>query len=287
ENQEEIRYITANNRGSSYFWTISGQKIAYVKDDNTPNVRYIDWDVPGYDTLTVIEVTDAHCIGYDTLVIKTAPYPIPSFTWSLPGASNIVKYENTTQQDSIWATTSEGTIVSEIIPYEMYWDFAKNTLQVGEYDMHVVYEDVHEPLLIGGYYYGYREPILRVVNSYGCESDYSEVIFVGAVWNLYVPTAFAPMNPAHGVRYFQPKGFNLESMEVYVFDLWGNIVWYSNEVENGNFVGKWDGTYDGKPLKSDMYIWKIEAVGVDGQSWKGVPDGKGGYNKYGSVMLLR
>jgi hypothetical protein len=95
------------------------------------------------------------------------------------------------------------------------------------------------------------------------------------------------MNPAHGVRYFQPKGFNLESMEVYVFDLWGNIVWYSNEVENGNFVGKWDGTYDGKPLKSDMYIWKIEAIGVDGQSWKGVPDGKGGYNKYGSVMLLR
>ena len=54
--------------------------------------------------------------------------------------------------------------------------------------MHVPYEDAHEPLLIGGYFYGYGEPILRVVNSYGCENDYSEV-FVDAMWNLYVPTA--------------------------------------------------------------------------------------------------
>src|SRR5690606_6551773 len=90
ENQEEIRYVTKYNEGSNYFWTISGNKIAYVKDDFTPNVRYVDWDVPGYDTLTVIVVTDAYCIGYDTLVVKTAPYPVPSFTWTLPGASNVV-----------------------------------------------------------------------------------------------------------------------------------------------------------------------------------------------------
>ncbi|MDA3882360.1 MAG: gliding motility-associated C-terminal domain-containing protein, partial [Bacteroidales bacterium] len=96
------------------------------------------------------------------------------------------------------------------------------------------------------------------------------------------------MNPADGVRYFQPKGFNIHTMEIWVYDLWGNLVWYSNEVDNeGNFVGKWDGRYNGKVLKSDTYIWKIEAIFKDGQPWKGIPDGKGGYDKFGPVMLLR
>ncbi len=35
------------------------------------------------------------------------------------------------------------------------------------------------------------------------------------------------------------------------------------------------------------YIWKIEAYFMDGQKWKGVPDGKGGYNEFGSLMLIR
>ncbi|MDA3883362.1 MAG: gliding motility-associated C-terminal domain-containing protein, partial [Bacteroidales bacterium] len=96
------------------------------------------------------------------------------------------------------------------------------------------------------------------------------------------------MNPADGVRYFQPKGFNIHTMEIWVYDLWGNLVWYSNEVDDeGNFVGKWDGRYNGKVLKSDTYIWKIEAVFKDGQPWKGIPDGKGGHDKFGPVMLVR
>ncbi|NLK81983.1 MAG: hypothetical protein GX277_07345, partial [Bacteroidales bacterium] len=44
---------------------------------------------------------------------------------------------------------------------------------------------------------------------------------------------------------------------------------------------------NGKMLKSDTYIWKIEAYFMDGQKWKGVPDGKGGYNEFGSLMLIR
>jgi hypothetical protein len=259
-----------------------------VQDDARGNVRYVDWEAPGYDTLTVIEITEAGCIGYDTIAVRTAPFPIPSFDWSLPGASNKVLYTNRTIQDSIWDVTAEGDIVSEEIPYELYWHFGDNRRNPDSIETVIAYEHVDDPLEVGRYLYGYSDPILRAVNSYGCENSYTETIFVDLIADLHVPNAFAPMNPAHGVRYFQPKGFNIETMEVWVYDLWGNLVWYSNEVDDeGNFVGKWDGRYNGKVLKSDTYIWKIEAVFKDGQPWKGIPNGKGGHDKFGPIMLVR
>jgi hypothetical protein len=235
-----------------------------------------------------MEQTIDGCIGYDTIAVRTAPYPIPSFDWSLPGASNIVLYTNQTIQDSIWDYTANGILVSEEIPYELFWDFGKNRRNSDSLPMHVKYENINRPLEVGGYLYGYSDPVMRVVNSYGCESSYTETIFVDLLADLHVPNSFAPMNPAQGVRYFQPKGFNIYTMEIWVYDLWGNLVWYSNEVDDeGNFVGKWDGRYNGKVLKSDTYIWNIEAIFEDGQPWKGIPDSQGGYNKFGPVILLR
>ncbi|HRS19554.1 MAG TPA: gliding motility-associated C-terminal domain-containing protein, partial [Bacteroidales bacterium] len=74
---------------------------------------------------------------------------------------------------------------------------------------------------------------------------------------------------------------------VWVYDKWGNLVWYSDEVENGIFVGKWDGTYKGELLQSDTYIWKMEAKLLDGKQWEGLQLSNGKFVKYGSVTLIR
>jgi hypothetical protein len=288
ENQIEERYATKYNGGSIYDWKVSADKVSYVKDDASKNVLYVDWGVPGYDTLMVMEQTIDGCVGYDTIVVETAPYPIPSFDWSLPGASNIVLYTNQTIQDSIWNYNSSGLQNNKEIPYDLYWDFGANRRNPDSTETLVRYKDVNKPLEVERYLYGYSNPVLRAVNSYGCESSYSEKIFIDLCANLYVPNAFSPMNPAQGVRYFQPKGFNIYTMEIWVYDLWGNLVWYSNEVDDeGDFMGRWDGRYKGKVLKSDTYIWKIEAVFKDGQDWKGIPNGRGGFDKIGPVILLR
>lgn len=67
----------------------------------------------------------------------------------------------------------------------------------------------------------------------------------------------------------------------------GNIVWYSDEVENGIFVGKWDGRCNGEMMASDVYIWKMEATFLDGQTWEGFNDINGKKSKFGSVTLIR
>jgi len=153
--------------------------------------------------------------------------------------------------------------------------------------LEVPYKHRYAPIKEGDYLFGYNCPILTVQNSFGCSDSYTECVFINVTSNLFVPTAFAPTNPSQEVRYFQPKGYNLKTCEISVYDKWGNLVWYSDAVENGAFVGKWDGRCNGKLMVSDTYIWKMEATFLDGQSWEGFDVGNGKKSKFGNVMLIR
>lgn len=280
-------YYTQYEKTSQYFWSVTGDHLNYSKDATSTSVRYIDWVQPGIDTLTVYEQTWAGCEGFDTLIVHVAPAPIADFEWSMPGESNIIELVDNTIQDSLWTTNESGDSVALPIEYTMEWNFGHHERDNSVVDTLVPFNLRKSPILENGYLYGYNCPSLTVTNDYGCTNRATECIFVNVSSSLYVPTAFSPSNPAHGVRTFQPKGFNLAACEVSVFDKWGNLLWFSNDVEDGMFVGSWDGRYDGKMMKTDVYIWKMEATFLDGQAWDGFDDGNGKKVKYGSVMLIR
>ncbi len=280
-------YYTQFEQTSQYFWTVTGDNLNYSKDATSTSVRYIDWQQPGVDTLTVYEQTWAGCEGFDTLIVHVAPAPVAHFTWSMPGSSNVIEFKDSTIQDSLWTTNSLGEPVPLPIEYTMAWNFGHQGSDPAEIDTVIPFNWRNHPIHEGHYLYGYNCPILTVTNDYGCTSTYTECIFVNLSSSLFVPTAFSPSNPAHAVRTFQPKGFNLQTCEISVYDKWGNLLWFSNEVKDGMFVGYWDGRYDGKPMQSDTYIWKMEATFLDGQVWDGFDNGSGKKVKYGNVMLLR
>lgn len=285
----EKAYVTPYAPGSFYQWTITGNKLNYTKDEKG-NVRYIDWDVPGYDTIVLYESTVDFCEGFATLIVRTAPYPEASFEYSIPGASNKIWLTDLTIQDSIWDINPDGELISEIITYDQYWNLGITGLGKNEFDTVVLYKNIPEDKVMRkeGYKYGDYEITFQTINNYGCASEYKEIIFVDLQANLWVPNAFAPENPAMGVRTFQPKGFNIDKMEIWVYDNWGNLVWYSNDVKDGNFVGSWDGKYNGQLLKADAYVWKIEASFLDGQKWEGEREEAGTKSSiFGSVYLIR
>ena len=279
-------YYTQYEKTSQYFWNVTGNHLNYSKDASSTSVRYIDWLEVGIDTLTVYEQTWAGCEGFDTIIVRIAPEPIASFGWSMPGSSNVIELVDSTIQDSLWTTNSEGELVAEPIAYTLEWSYGHHEEDV-QVDTVIPFDKRKFPIREGGYLYGYNCPILTVTNDFGCKSTYTECIFVNVSSSLYVPDAFAPTNPAHAVRTFAPKGFNLLTCEISVYDKWGNLLWFSNEVKDGMFVGYWDGRYDGKMMKSDTYIWKMEATFLDGQVWPGFDNGNGKTTKYGSVTLLR
>jgi len=74
---------------------------------------------------------------------------------------------------------------------------------------------------------------------------------------------------------------------VWIYDKWGNLLWYGDRVKNGLFIDEWNGTYNGELLQSGVYIWKMEAKFLDGTTWAGQKKPLGGYSKFGSVVLIR
>ena len=85
-----------------------------------------------------------------------------------------------------------------------------------------------------------------------------------------------------------PKGFNLETYTISIYDTWGNLLWYSDKLIDGKPAEGWDGTYDGIVMKLDTYIWKIQATFKDGSQWEGQTSSRNDKKKtFGNVLLLR
>ncbi|MEI6596429.1 MAG: gliding motility-associated C-terminal domain-containing protein, partial [Bacteroidota bacterium] len=77
---------------------------------------------------------------------------------------------------------------------------------------------------------------------------------------------------------FRPAASGYLTIEIYIFNRWGQQVYFSNNAEegwNGNMDGKPDG--EGIPCQQDVYIYQINATSFSGKAYK--------YS--GSITLLR
>src|SRR5690606_42025499 len=52
------------------------------------------------------------------------------------------------------------------------------------------------------------------------------------------------------VRLFKPKGVGLKEYHIRVFSPYGQLIWESRKIEDGQPVEAWDGTYNGQDRKS-------------------------------------
>ncbi|MBK8807961.1 MAG: hypothetical protein IPO21_15460 [Bacteroidales bacterium] len=288
--------IMKSDTANIYSWSITGNRRTYTLGAVDKNKSYIlvDFDFSGIDTLVVQETillknTGGRCIGYDTLIITIAEKPKPEFDYTIPGAADRVQVINRTRQDSIIETVPfnhpsypADSIIE--VKYTSSWNFGKNEDTV---DVKQTYLDRNNPIVSSGYIYGNYDIWLVVENDHGCKDSIAKEVFIDVFVGLYIPNAFAPTNPAIGVRTFQPKGYNLVTYECWIYDNWGNLVWYSDKLsETGEPSEGWDGTNNGELLKSDTYNWKIEASFKDGTDWEGIKDDDK-LRKLGSVLLIR
>jgi PKD repeat protein len=133
----------------------------------------------------------------------------------------------------------------------------------------------------------YRVNLLGI-STEGCRDSTSKIIEIKYAGEVFVPNAFAPLS-AVGTEagLFKPKGFGLRSYLVEVFSTYGELLWSSSLLENGQPVEGWDGTFKGQLMPQDTYVWKITAITKDGSSWAGAPDPDGKRRNMGVVLLLR
>jgi gliding motility-associated-like protein len=106
---------------------------------------------------------------------------------------------------------------------------------------------------------GVYEIIQVVISPGGCtDTAYGQVIING-VSEIFIPNAFTPnedfINSGFGVT-----GNGFTDFHLWIFNRWGELLFETVDADE-----KWNGTRNGKALKSDVYIYKIEYTDYKGR----------------------
>jgi gliding motility-associated-like protein len=108
---------------------------------------------------------------------------------------------------------------------------------------------------------------VNVTDANGCTAADVMEIRIDPTRPVYVPNAFTPN--FDGVNdYFIPYAGNgvRSVVSMLVFDRWGELVFEGSNLQPGDDLSGWDGTFRGKPAASGHYVYLIELEYIDGQT---------------------
>lgn len=111
----------------------------------------------------------------------------------------------------------------------------------------------------------YTDPIcyqvtLEVASANGCTDDTSQMICIDPDVGIYVPNTFTPNEDGINEGFIPVTvGIDPERYEFWVFDRWGNLIFYTDDINE-----PWDGKVmgGGNLCQIDTYVWKVRCVDV-------------------------
>jgi len=112
----------------------------------------------------------------------------------------------------------------------------------------------------------------RVENEFFCADTLCQEVILIPFSSVYVPSAFSPFNGDGVNDVFNVQGNGIESMNLLIFDRWGELIFETNSMDEG-----WDGTYKGEPAELEVYTWVLfYQLNTDLK-----------YKTFGKVLLLK
>jgi gliding motility-associated-like protein len=113
--------------------------------------------------------------------------------------------------------------------------------------------------------------IIVATDTLGCVGETSVEIIVVNDYIIYIPNAFTPN--ADGINdVFKVNAKGVKEIYLNVFNRWGEKIFASEQLDNG-----WDGTYLGKEMSPQVYVYSVQLIFLDGYKM----------SKKGSVTLIR
>jgi gliding motility-associated-like protein len=118
---------------------------------------------------------------------------------------------------------------------------------------------------------------LEVTTTKSCKNDLTQLLRIGAEYNIFVPNSFTPNGDGQN-DVFAPRalGMDLSKYSLIIYDRWGGIVFESTDLNQ-----PWDGRVQGstKMAQNGVYVWRIVAHEET--------DNAQGYIYNGTVNLIR
>lgn len=278
--------ITASG-GEYYSW--SSNSDFYIVDDSvilvhpsdtsTYHVEYINSCGSVYDSVVINVVDPSSFDSPDTIICPGDTVNVwvgggVSYQWlngynsTQVNDSILEVYPVQTTDYEVVVTNSYGCVENEVIKVSVYpypyvsagpdYDisFGQTVTLMGQSDVQnfiwspddsISCLDCLQPVInpTESMYY-----VLTVTDTNGCVNR--DTAFVTLDGAIYVPNTFTPNGD--GVNdFFVVKGKEIKTFEFWIFDRWGELIFHSNNMNNS-----WDGTFGGKPVQIDTYIWKME-----------------------------
>jgi len=91
-----------------------------------------------------------------------------------------------------------------------------------------------------------------VTSANGCSDTAQTTVSVMFETTFFAPNAFTP-NGSGNNDVFMIKGVGLNDFKLSIYDRWGEKIFESNDILKG-----WDGTYKGRFVEQDVYVWKAD-----------------------------
>lgn len=103
--------------------------------------------------------------------------------------------------------------------------------------------------------------IVTAVNDGGCATaDSLKITVICNNNNFFVPNTFSPNGDGmNDVFYVRGKGINIIP-SIVIFNRWGQIVYERKDFAPNDPSAGWDGTFNGKPAPSDVYVYTIQII---------------------------
>ncbi len=125
-------------------------------------------------------------------------------------------------------------------------------------------EAIVSPLFTQDYYCEYTD-----IN--GCYSTDTTTVNVTQLFTYFMPTAFSPNSDrVNDILFVYGKG--VDKIYLVIYNRVGQKVFETDNIEAG-----WDGTFNGKPLNNDAFVYILEVTYCNGQTVK----------EHGSLMLTK
>jgi gliding motility-associated-like protein len=173
-----------------------------------------------------VTVADEYCSSEASTTVGEIPGPTAAFTFHPPVA--VIDDANIRFED----------LSTGIISHWMwsFGDLAGDTIQ----NPYHTYQQT-----------GFFNVELKITNQYGCRDSAYKQVAITEQPEIWVPNAFTP-NGDGSNEYFMAKGINISDFSMYIYNRWGEQVFYSDDMSKG-----WDGRYRGNPVEEGVYSWVI------------------------------
>lgn len=231
--------------GTLNSWTYLDQNGAQISnlDDWAQTIQ-----LPGsYNISLVVGTNLNNCYDTVTKTITVHPRPTANFWWT-------------------------PSPITEVNPTGSFYNASTNDVVSWMYEVDAnaynTPDFIHTFGLPGSY-----PAFLFVENSFGCKDTVEKEVVVEGEHTFFIPNSFTPDSDGKN-EYWGPSGENIDYLEYYIFDRWGEKIFEANSKMNSYL---WDGKHrNGKELKSDTYVYRMYVKDKYGKE----------YEYFGFVNLL-